>query len=195
MSLSSAKEYFAQYLADDVIRPLNQELVAEVLRDRPISVFEFGCGQGKNLDLIVRSAYPHPRVSGIDISRKAVNSAHKKGRRYVDLGDEHTLTAKRSNSCSVAFTCSVLDHIEVDWIAEKIVKDLQRIARDSVILLETDRHSPMYYYYFHDYEQLGFTKLQWAYISSQHEGGDGSIYFMYRWEKKQKGEKEHRIKH
>lgn len=187
MSLSSAKQYFAQYLADDIIRALNQELVAEVLRDDPVSVFEFGCGQGKNLDLIIRSKYPHPNVSGIDISKKAVDSARRKGRIYVGLGDEYTLASKRANFCSVAFTCSVLDHIEQDWIVEKIVKDLQRIARDSVILLETDRHSPIDYYYYHDYQRMGFTKLDWAYLSSaQREGGDGSIYYMYRWDSKNK---------
>src|SRR5215213_2545314 len=152
MSLTS-KQYFSQYLADDVIRPLNQELIAEVLRDNPTSVFEFGCGPGKNLDLITKSCYRAPKVSGIDISRKAVDLAqHEKGRKYVTLGDEHTLHSKRTNSCSVAFTCSVLDHIEVDWVAESIVRSLQRIARDSVVLLETDVHSPLRYYYYHDYE-------------------------------------------
>lgn len=178
----TAKEYFSNYLADDVVRPLNQQLVKELLKGNPTSIFEFGCGQGKNLDLITKSAYRAPKVSGIDLSRKAVDSAHKKGRKYVELGDEHVLESKRANSCSVAFTCSVLDHIETDWIAEKIVKDLQRIARDSVVLLETDRHSPGYYYYFHDYEMWGFKKLKWEYYSSPYEGGDGSTYYMFRWD-------------
>lgn len=203
-STTTAKEYFSGYLADDTIRPLNHELIAEVLYTEhsgsllyyPTSVFEFGCGQGKNLELIrVHRPAGGVKVSGIDLSKRAVDEAHSKQRYYVDLGDEHTLETMRTNSCSVAFTCSVLDHIDSEKVAQRIVKNLKRIARDAVVLLETDRHSPGTYYYYHDYKRMGFTDLKWQYYSSPSlEGGDGSIYYMYRWEKKKNKKKNNRKK-
>jgi ubiquinone/menaquinone biosynthesis C-methylase UbiE len=186
--LIDAKTYFSSYLADDVIRPLNHQLVDRILKYKPKSVFEFGCGQGKNLDLIKQKTKWTIQVSGIDLSQIAVEQARNKDRgHYVKMGDENTLRYIQTEDCDVSFTCSVLDHIEQDVVVRDIVENLKRISKKAVILLETERHTPSTYYYYHCYPDYGFKKIRgWEYYSSPMEGGDGSIYYMYKWERRGK---------
>lgn len=182
MTTTSAKDYFSNcFLADDVVRPLNHHLVDEILKYKPRSVFEFGCGQGKNLELI-RSYKPNliRNIYGLDISKQAVESAHHKGRDYVQIGDEEDIQYFGNKVTDVSFTCSVLDHIEHEITVDQILKDLKRISKKAVILYETQHDSPLDYYYYHDYEAKGFTKLKgYEYFSSPQLRGDGNTYHIY----------------
>jgi trans-aconitate methyltransferase len=176
----NAKEYFSSYVADDVIRIMNHDLVNFIYRYNPHSVFEFGCGQGKNLDLIVFHA-PQIKVYGMDISKPAVDKAQWKGRNYVEWGDEANLARWNEKAFDVSFTCSVLDHIEQEIKVDHILTDLKRISRKAVILYETQRNRPLNYYYFHDYDGYGLTRLEdYEYVSSD---GDGALYQMWKWER------------
>jgi ubiquinone/menaquinone biosynthesis C-methylase UbiE len=183
----AAKDYFKHYLADDVVRQLNRDLVQEILKYKPENVFEFGCGQGKNLALInpvARSmGIEHVDVIGIDLSIKAVYEARQKGRKTIYPGDETLLAKLPARDIDVCFTCSVLDHIEHEITVDHILSDLKRMSEKAVILYETQRHTPNTYYYYHDYESYGFTKLDYEYISSERDGGDGSLYSMWVWER------------
>lgn len=170
----NAKDYYSSYLADDTITQLNRDLAAEILKHKPRSVFEFGAGQGKNLNLLL-SINPQIIVRGIDISEQAVISANSKGRDYISLGDEHAFTVQKNSD--VSFTCSVLDHIEHNLTAYYIATDLKLMSRKAVILLETERNTPDTYYYYHDYEAYGFKRLDWRYYSE----ADGSHYNMFTW--------------
>lgn len=178
-----AKEYFANdFLADDIIRPLNHDLVREILKLKPKSVFEFGCGQGKNLELL-KEMNPLLEVNGCDISRIAVEQAIRRGRaEFVFEGDEEDLSAFVGKFTDVAFTCSVLDHVPEDKKIEQIVEDLKRISKKGVILYETLRDDAPVYYYPHDYEAMGFVRNppDYSYFSD----ADGSTYYMWKWIKK-----------
>lgn len=124
-------------------------------------MFEFGCGQGKNLKRIKPFV---DVVHGIDVSVPAILIA-KQFIPFAEVGDENTL--KYVGQYDVAFTCSVLDHIpEIGGIIE----ELKRIA-PAVILLETNSVQGRYYYP-HDYESYGFTKLDYSWKST----GDGALY-------------------
>lgn len=192
MSSLSAKEYFRHFLADDKIRQLNRDLVNEILKYKPTSVFEFGCGQGKNLELLLHmrpKTLKEYNVAGIDVSRIAINEGGKKGnrRRYIMWGDENTLAEVDTDVCDVSFTCSVLDHIEHEETVAAIIANLKRMSRKAVILFETQRHTPETFYYRHPYEgeNYGFTKLKgYQYLSSESDGGDGSLYEMFVWKRR-----------
>lgn len=173
-----SKEYFSKYLADDRITQLNRDLVNEILKHKPNSVFEFGAGQGKNLKLI-HTINPNIALRGIDISSIAVSVARKKGIYYVAIGDENTLLLQPK--FDVSFTCSCLDHIEHEQAIKIIIEALKRMS-NIVILLETQRNTPDSYYYYHDYEKYGFKKLDYEYYSDPKEKGDGSYYNMFRYE-------------
>src|SRR4051794_7480978 len=83
-----AKSYYRSYVANDLILPLNERLVQDILSYNPKSVLEFGCGVGKNLTLLKNRVTDH---LGIDISAKAVEIATKKGLNAI-CGDESKLT-------------------------------------------------------------------------------------------------------
>ena len=185
---SRAKQYFSTFLADDYVRPCHLDLVSEILKFKPQSVFEFGCGQGKNLNILLhtRPKTLKRSVWGIDLSRLAVNEAAKKGRReYVFLGDENTLPKLDTRSIDVCFTCSVLDHIDNELIVDHVIADLKRICRKGVVLFEPQRNTPETYYYKHDYVgDYDFTKKRnYEYYSAAAQGGDESTYYMYIWKK------------
>ena len=178
--MTTAKQYFSTYLADDVVRQLNHDLVKEILRYKPRSVFEFGCGQGKNLNLLPLEV----KLYGFDISNKAVEQARIKGRNYVEWGDEGNLPRWTNQAFDVSFTCSVLDHIDNELTVDHILTDLKRISKKAAILYETQRNTPSTYYYPHPYEEYGFTKSNYIYYSTEASGGDGSEYHIWYWERK-----------
>lgn len=163
----TSKAYYRNYLADNNISELSIFISELIELENPQSVFEFGCGTGKNLKLL------DPIVTcGLDISPQNITVAHYKNERnFVIIGDESHLG--HLDGFDVAFTCSVLDHIE--YITE-IIKELKRIGK-TVFLAEADRHDPDTYYWSHDYESFGFEKLDYGWV-----GEDGATYNIWKWE-------------
>ena len=154
----SAKEFYKRYVADEQMYELNHVLVKNILSYKPQSVLEFGCGPGKHL--VELSSSGIAKLSGIDISPKAVEVAKKKGL-DVSEGTENSLKSIESNSYDIVFTCSVLDHIEN---IEDLVSDLSRIAKTAVIVAETNDVIGDYYYP-HNYLSLGFTDSGYSWKS------------------------------
>lgn len=160
------KEFYRNYRADNKRAELNEALTEIIKAEAPGSVFEFGCGSGKNLialDCV---------VCGLDISLVNVLTAHLNNNLpFVVVGDETHLGHFRN--FDVSFTCSVLDHIlDID----KIIDDLKAMTNYAVVLAETnDVVGP--YYFRHDYESYGFRKLEgfkWI-------GEDEATYYIWIW--------------
>ena len=164
-----AKNYYRSYIANDLILPLNERLVQDVLSYNPKSVLEFGCGVGKNLELLKDKV---PNHLGIDISVEAIKIARNKGL-YVICGDESTL--KTTGNHDVVFTCSVLDHIEY---IDGIVNHLKRIANIAIVIAETNTNVGRFYYP-HDYELLGFVKTDYEYTSTQ--ARKEAVYYIWHY--------------
>jgi 2-polyprenyl-3-methyl-5-hydroxy-6-metoxy-1,4-benzoquinol methylase len=156
---SDAKSYYSSYVANDRISPLNTQIVHDVLSYNPKSVFEFGCGVGRILELLKNKVESH---YGIDISKKAVAIATKKNLN-IEWGDETKLGTIKKHD--VVFTCSVLDHIED---IEDIVNELKRIANIAIVIAETNTVVGKFYYP-HDYESLGFIKTDYVFVSNKAE--------------------------
>lgn len=173
--LFGPKHYYKTYVADAKIYPCNIRLAEEILSYNPKSVFEFGCGVGKNLDLLRQMSNGTIMLKGIDISAEAVKRARQNSLDVI-LGTEDSLTEIALKD--IAFTCSVLDHIkDIDFI----ISELKYIANKVVILLETN-DIPAKFYYPHNYERYGFVKTNYKYISSLPEG-DGATYHLWKWER------------
>lgn len=166
-----AKRFYQDYLADNTISHLSEELLLLIKQDRPESVLEFGCGTAKHL-----KALPNVQFKlGIDVSLNNMIHAHVKNElNYLVLGDEDILT--RLQDFDVVFTCSVLDHIEN---IGDIIQHMQRIANKAIYLAETnDTPGPLYFP--HEYERYGFKKTSFSWKS---EKGDGATYHIWVWRK------------
>lgn len=160
---TSPKSFYRHYVADDSINELNKMLIDEIMKYPVHTAFEFGCGTGKIMQVLNQKGV---QVKGIDISAKAVEIAQAKG---LDAyrGDENDI--KRMPHCDVAYTCSVLDHIPQ---VSKIINDLSEIAKVVIIAETTDISAR--FYYSHNYEMLGFTKLK-----HQWHAPDKTTYHIY----------------
>lgn len=164
------RQAYKEFVAPDTIWPINEKL-AEVIRDyNPQSVFEFGAGIGKNLELL-KPTIPH--IGGCDVSESAVEQAHKLARYYLEVGDESFL--KIVTNWDVVFTCSVLNHIPR---IHEIIPEFKRIAKKAIVLAET-QDTPNWNFFRHDYESYGFTKLDYEWVSTY----GGARYHIYTWEK------------
>lgn len=156
---------------------MHHVLTDTILSFKPNKVFEFGCGMGKNLQLLLDKSDQITDASGIDISEKNIskflfNEASSRNG-FIKTADETFLNQLNDDRFDVCFTCSVLDHIP-DVI--DIINNLKRLATKGVILAETN-DIPGPYYYSHDYEALGFRKLNYLFKSIYR--GDGALYHIW----------------
>lgn len=168
------KEFYKTYIADDNWSPLSETLIIGILSQSPVHVLELGCGTGKHLNRLNQEGIC---TIGIDISPMNVYKAvHKYNLPCVLIGDEGYL--RHFCNVDIVFTCSVLDHVEN---AGSIIEEFKRIANKAIYLAETI-DVPLQggqYYYKHDYEALGFEKLDYEWKSPD----NGCIYNIYKWVK------------
>jgi SAM-dependent methyltransferase len=163
------KAFYRNYLADNKLDDINFKLEELIRAENPNSVFEFGCGTGKNLRLLD----PQIVTCGMDVSPQNIIASHYRNQRtFAIIGDEYNLG--HLANFDVAFTCSVLDHIED---IDRIIFELKRIA-PIVFLAETNDETGEYYFP-HDYESYGFKKIhdfEWI-------GQDKSRYYIWKHER------------
>ena len=116
-------------------------MVREIIQFSPNSVFEFGCGSGKNLATIKTFTMPEnrPETWGLDISIVNVMQAHCAGVDCCIRGDERHIPARQFD---VVFTVSVLDHIED---IHNIIGAFQSIATKAILLGETYCHLNLFF--------------------------------------------------
>lgn len=173
--MTEAKAFYRTYLADDGVGPLNLKLAELIKAEHPTSVFEFGCGTGKNLKLLGNVV-----TCGMDVSPSNIICSHyRNDRPFVMIGDESHLG--HLQSFSVAFTCSVLDHIE---LVSRIISELKSIA--PVVFLAETNDVPAKFYYPHNYEEFGFKRLDFSWV-----GSDGATYHIWEWRKYPEAKKAH----
>jgi trans-aconitate methyltransferase len=167
MQLKEPKEFYKNYQADNIIDEFDLMMYQEILKNKPRSIFEFGCGSGKNLKYI-KDQLKECETYGLDISIINVIQSHLNGVDSVIRGDERHLPLRKFD---VIFTCSVLDHIED---IHNIIGAFEQMAEKSIILAETNSFNSDFYYQ-HDYESYGFSKTNIEYKSDS----DGGIYHIW----------------
>lgn len=175
----TVKEYYSSYESDDKIRDVNKYLIQKILSYDPVSVFEFGCGTGKILERLKLQKHDIARI-GIDISKNNIEIAKKRGRgKFVIYGDETDL--EKFVDWTVAYTCSVLDHIPDKKQLRFIINHLKRIAKKAVVICETN-DVPGKFYFPHNYEEFGFKKTNIS-VTTDPVTGDGATYNIWVYEK------------
>jgi 2-polyprenyl-3-methyl-5-hydroxy-6-metoxy-1,4-benzoquinol methylase len=170
--MNHPKSFYYNYQANDIVAPLDVMMNDFVLENNPISVLDYGCGVGKNLRYLV-DKNPKLTVCGIDMS--FLNIIHARAKNKIDMliiGDEYHLC--RLADFDIVITTSVLCHIQD---IKDIVKELKRIANDSVIICETVDIMGEFYYA-HDYESFGF-----EFVDLQMVSGNDALYKIYQWKK------------
>jgi len=150
------KEFYSGYNNGHVIYDCNKRIVGEINKLSPASVLEFGCGTGKNLNLIEAGV----RV-GIDLSKVAIEEGkiHYRGLELY-VGDEEYLSIFRDKEFHVSFTVSVLNHIKD--IGE-IVSELRRVSTTLFCMESQDVWHE--YCYSHDYRSYGFHDIGYRWRS------------------------------
>ena len=95
------------------------------------SLLDVGCGEGFILERIISSGFDPDCVCGVDISKMAINFAHKR-LKEVDfkISDARSLVCK-SNSYDLVLCNEVLEHTEE---FEKIIKELLRVSKQYVLI-------------------------------------------------------------
>jgi ubiquinone/menaquinone biosynthesis C-methylase UbiE len=172
----TAKDYYKSYIADDGISQLSERLIDTIVSHNPIVVLDYGSGSGKHCNIL--------RNKGIytistDVSMMNVVRAYSK----YDLPNvicSYESILKFFVGIDLVFTCSVLDHIEN---ISMIIDEFKRIGK--VVILAETKDVPGDLYFSHDYENYGFTKLDFEYVSEKPEG-DGATYHIWKWVKGQK---------
>lgn len=167
-----AKSYYARSdtLFPYEIFPINDVLACEIVKYTKKSVFEFGCHDGRNLALIQLLA-SDIEAFGIDVNLTAIVAGRERFKLPLLNGDEDTLKQLPTAYVDVAFTNSVLCHIED---IRQIVDDLKRIAKIGVMCVETNDKIGQYYYQ-HDYKSFGFRKFN-EMRSVPQPKGNGAVY-------------------
>lgn len=128
----------------------------------PISLLDIGYGYGR-LSPILSDI---PFVVGMDISRKMLefSSMHNKGKQNINivLGDIRQMPFK-NNSFSCLISVRTLNHIHPDDL-QSVERELFRLCRDAVILLESDiKIKEAAYEFEHNYDQFlleGFKQIK-----------------------------------
>lgn len=139
--------YRGKMVAHDSVWPMHLALYKAILAYRPLSVFEFGAGTGKNLKHL-RGADSDLIVRGVDLNAAAI----AKSEGLVKMGTEDD----EWGDADVAFTCSVLDHIPEP---EAAITRLQRTA--PVVLIAEAIRAPTghFEWYVHPYGKWGFERV------------------------------------
>jgi SAM-dependent methyltransferase len=124
-------EYQSTYFLD---LQLQTKIIISNMKKYPDikSVFEFGCHAGRNL-YYINQEFPAAQVYGIDVNPEAVKIGKYKFSLPIEVGDEQSLMLIRDSSYDVVFTVSVIDHL---LEPEKICKELTRISKRHIVLLE-----------------------------------------------------------
>ena len=166
--MKSIKKFYKDYNNGHGIYELNTHMAYLIQSEMPDNILEFGCGTGKNLNLINSKGR-----SGIDISSKAIMSGWEK---YKDIsliiGDEKLLKSFKDNLFDISFTISVINHIPSPE-AENIIQELLRISKKVYLAESNDMWQN--YCFPHKYEDMGFTKLNYLWISPK-TGAEYNIY-------------------
>ena len=123
-----------------MIQKKNDFLLAIIKQYFPNSILEIGCNCGNKLYILAKNS-PKAKLVGIDINLLAVDKGNKwlkqENINNVELifGRAEKLDRFRDNSFDVVFSWATLIYTRPSKI-EKVLKDMLRISKKGLILLE-----------------------------------------------------------
>ena len=96
----------------------------------PLSVLEFGCNGGRNLDQI-RQRLPRASLLGVDINQRNVEKGRQLFKLDMQVADENWLADQPGDGFDVTLTVSVIDHLPYP---EAVLCQLLRITKHFLVL-------------------------------------------------------------
>ena len=102
---------------------LTQELLGRLGVSPPARVFDAGCGWGTTLGALERAGY---RVTGADISRRALERLDRPGRELVEVDLTKPLPLEKVESFDAVLALDVIEHLDDDRAAVSRLGDLAR---------------------------------------------------------------------
>ncbi|MEW6620595.1 MAG: methyltransferase domain-containing protein [bacterium] len=148
--------------SESLLHPHRKFLIERIDLYSPFeSLIEIGCGAGPNLYLIAKR-FPKVKLYGIDINKNAVevgrNFFAAEGINSVSLGvgKSENLCSFSDKSIDLALTDAVLIYIAPDKI-EKVIKQLVRVVRKTLIFVEWHSNSQTSIYndhWAHNYKNI-----------------------------------------
>ncbi|MCP6720032.1 MAG: class I SAM-dependent methyltransferase [Patescibacteria group bacterium] len=157
------KNWSENYISKNSLNhPHRKLLIQKISSHAPFqSVLEVGCASGPNLFLLAKK-FPKARLSGIDISNRAIETGKKwlrlQGIKNIELYKGNVLNLKifGDETFDIVFTDAVLIYVGKNHI-QGVVKELMRITKKAIILTEwkTDEKESEYVgHWAHNYEDL-----------------------------------------
>ncbi|HEY8873308.1 MAG TPA: class I SAM-dependent methyltransferase [Stellaceae bacterium] len=188
------------FYADSTVQPFAYEegpsayatLIAETIASfAPASVLEFGCGSGRNLDVLRRL---HPaRLVGVDINAVAIDWGRRNFGLDLYVGDEGWLATQPPDAFDIVYTVSVIDHIPLPATA---IGAMASVASELIVIYEimhpisgrvtrmedhrgllTDGYP---FSYFHDYPSLFEKAGCWLVADAAFPADPTGLYPYYR---------------
>lgn len=154
------------------LAPNNRLLLEIIYGMRPSSVFELGVGCGDNL-FNIWTILPHAHVCGFDASVDQIRWLEERNPTladYVWLWDAGWPRSMHNRSVDVAFSLTVLMHIECDYAYLNALACLFWYAEHAVILIE-NWETRNYAADIHGMRQRGMLPPRWD---------SGPVYYYYR---------------
>lgn len=100
-----------------------------------LNFLEIGCGTGATLKLLSKFG----KITGIDISEKAVAHCRKKGFKDIVLGDINTLDLRMyKNTFDAVFALDVLEHVQDDM--EMMTRVRKMLKEDGLFIITIPAH-------------------------------------------------------
>ena len=157
------KKWAADYLGEKSVNSPHRKLLIEKISSyAPFeTAFEFGCSSGPNLFLLSQK-FPNAKFYGTDISDYALKFGQRwfnnKNIKNVKLISGNTNVLKQFNdkSIDIVFTDATLVYIGPLQI-KNVLKELLRLARKMVLLIEWHTNSPKSIFvdhWAHNYDEL-----------------------------------------
>ena len=102
------------------------------------NMLDVGCGDGEDAELMLKY---FKKIEGIDIAENPVWNEHRKENLILKKADAENL-GYPDNSFDTVIEKDVLHHVSDP---EKALKEMTRVARKRVILIEANRYNPSFY--------------------------------------------------
>lgn len=129
------------------VRAVRRSLLADIKRNKlkNISVLDVGAGSGGLLQALRRNGLGKAQaLVGIEVGQEAARSINQKG-----------LTAVRANALRLPFAdrsfdyaiCTLFLHHLNDGAAMRLLKEMQRVARKRIFVIDLERRASSYYLY------------------------------------------------
>jgi SAM-dependent methyltransferase len=158
MSLVGLRELLSECIPRDHCRQTNSEQLLRnyvLARSAPINVLDFGCGNGRSIDLF-KEILPDSKWTGVDIESSPEVNSRERTDEFFFTYDGRTLPFP-SDSFDLVYSNQVMEHVRDP---EFSLQEIRRVlCRGGTFIGQTSQFEP-----YHSYSLWNFTIFGWKCI-------------------------------